>query len=106
MKVVKLLLLCVICFSVFLNCEPSPTCPANLDGDWEGEFFPRIPKIKYDGPTSKNQLAYKWYNPNEEILGKNMKDRLRFSVAFWHTFRGARLSCLCIPATCMMMPPG
>ncbi|KAF5804728.1 putative xylose isomerase [Helianthus annuus] len=101
MKAVKLLLLlCVICFSVVSKtviCEPPPTCPANLDdgecgsedsGEWEGEFFPGIPKIKYEGPTSKNPLAYKWYNPNEEILGKNMKDWLRFSVAFWHTFRG------------------
>ncbi|MFS8019894.1 putative xylose isomerase [Helianthus anomalus] len=54
MKAVKLLLLCVICFSVI--CEPPPTCPANLDGEcrtkdseeWEGEFFPGIPKIKYE----------------------------------------------------------
>ncbi|KAK1306047.1 Xylose isomerase [Acorus calamus] len=72
------------------------TCPANLeagcggaDSDgWEGEFFPGIPKIKYEGPSSKNPLAYKYYNANEEILGKKMKDWMRFSVAFWHTFRG------------------
>ncbi|MFS8023192.1 putative xylose isomerase [Helianthus anomalus] len=59
MKVVKLLLLCVICFSVVsktMICEPPLTCPANLDGEcgsedsdeWEGEFFPSIPKIKYE----------------------------------------------------------
>lgn len=72
------------------------TCPANLetkcDGDssdgWQGEFFPEIPKIKYEGPKSRNPLSYKWYNADEEILGKKMKDWLRFSVAFWHTFRG------------------
>lgn len=40
------------------------------------------------GPTSKNPLSFKWYNAEEEILGKKMKDWLRFSVAFWHTFRG------------------
>eukprot|EP00252_Welwitschia_mirabilis_P025500 TRINITY_DN798_c0_g1_i2.p1 TRINITY_DN798_c0_g1~~TRINITY_DN798_c0_g1_i2.p1 ORF type:complete len:518 (+),score=75.33 TRINITY_DN798_c0_g1_i2:233-1555(+) len=56
---------------------------------WEGEFFPGIPKIKYEGPSSKNVFAYKWYNADEEILGKKMKDWLRFSVAFWHTFRGS-----------------
>eukprot|EP01018_Ginkgo_biloba_P015161 Gb_01664 [translate_table: standard] len=55
---------------------------------WEGEFFPGIPHIKYEGPSSKNPLAYKWYNAEEEIFGKKMKDWLRFSVAFWHTFRG------------------
>ncbi|XP_047320051.1 xylose isomerase isoform X1 [Impatiens glandulifera] len=67
-----------------------PTCPADNDskcGDWEGEFFPGIPKIKYEGPLSKNHLAFKWYNAEEEILGKKMKDWMRFSVAFWHTFR-------------------
>ncbi|KAJ0985003.1 hypothetical protein J5N97_003359 [Dioscorea zingiberensis] len=72
------------------------TCPADLvegcsavsDDDWKGEFFPGIPKIKYEGPNSKNPLSFKWYNAEEEILGKKMKDWMRFSVAFWHTFRG------------------
>lgn len=67
------------------------TCPADSSitcGDWEGEFFPEIPRIKYEGPSSKNHLAFKWYNANEEILGKKMKDWMRFSVAFWRTFRG------------------
>ncbi|KAL0340007.1 UNVERIFIED_CONTAM: Xylose isomerase [Sesamum radiatum] len=40
------------------------------------------------GSSSKNPLAFKWYNAEEEILGKKMKDWMRFSVAFWHTFRG------------------
>ncbi|CAL5375133.1 unnamed protein product [Camellia sinensis] len=68
------------------------TCPADIGkgcgDDWEGEFFPGIPKIKYEGPSSKSPLAFKWYNGEEEILGKKMKDWMRFSVAFWHTFRG------------------
>ncbi|KAK3230526.1 hypothetical protein Dsin_002407 [Dipteronia sinensis] len=41
------------------------------------------------GPTSKNPLSFKWYNAQEEILGKKMKDWMRFSMAFWHTFRGS-----------------
>lgn len=56
--------------------------------DWQGEFFPGIPQIRYEGPSSKNPLAYRWYNAEEEVLGKKMKDWFRFSVAFWHTFRG------------------
>lgn len=52
------------------------------------EFFPNIPYIHYEGPSSRNPLSYKWYNAEEEIMGKKMKDWLRFSVAFWHTFRG------------------
>jgi xylose isomerase len=49
--------------------------------------FPDIPTIKYEGPASKNPLAFKHYNAEELVEGKSMKDHLRFSVAYWHTFR-------------------
>ncbi len=51
--------------------------------------FPEISKIRYEGPQSKNPLAFHHYNPDEKIEGKAMKDHFRFSVAYWHTFRGA-----------------
>lgn len=51
--------------------------------------FPQIKKIQYEGPKSRNPLSFKWYNPDEVIEGKTMKDHLRFSVVFWHTMRGA-----------------
>ena len=51
------------------------------------EFFPGIPKIKYEGPDSKNPLAFKHYNPKERVLGKTMAQHLRFSVCYWHTFK-------------------
>ncbi|XP_039129335.1 xylose isomerase-like isoform X1 [Dioscorea cayenensis subsp. rotundata] len=89
----SLFLLGVILINVDASAKGS--CSANTKSqfgsssyEWNGEFFPGIPKIKYEGPNSKNPLAYKWYNADEEILGKKMKDWLRFSVAFWHTFRG------------------
>lgn len=50
--------------------------------------FPDIPKIAYEGPKSKNPLAFKHYNPDELVEGKSMRDHLRFSVVYWHTFRG------------------
>jgi xylose isomerase len=50
--------------------------------------FPDITKISYEGPKSKNPLAFKHYNPDEVIEGKTMKDHLRFAVVYWHTFRG------------------
>jgi len=53
------------------------------------EFFPSINKIQYEGPDSRNPLAFKEYNPEELIAGKKMKDHLRFAVAYWHTFRAA-----------------
>jgi len=50
------------------------------------EFFPEVPKIRYGGPESRNPLEFKWYNPDEEVGGKPMRDHLRFSVVYWHTF--------------------
>jgi xylose isomerase len=50
-------------------------------------YFPKIKKIKYEGPDSKNPLSFKWYNENEIVEGKTMRDHLRFSVVYWHTFR-------------------
>jgi xylose isomerase len=52
------------------------------------EAFPDIPPIRYEGPDSKNPLAFKWYNPDEIVEGKTMKEHLRFSVVYWHTMRG------------------
>ncbi|MRT91608.1 xylose isomerase [Ancylomarina sp. 16SWW S1-10-2] len=52
------------------------------------EYFPGIGKIAYEGPESKNPLAYKWYDENRVVAGKTMKDHLRFAVAYWHTFCG------------------
>jgi xylose isomerase len=51
------------------------------------EFFKDISRIIYEGPNSKNPLAFKHYNPDEIVEGKPMKEHLRFSVAYWHTFR-------------------
>lgn len=52
------------------------------------EYFPSVSKIAYEGPKSKNPLAFKHYNPSEIIEGQTMKDLFRFSVCYWHTFRG------------------
>lgn len=80
-----------------MSCAQDPliadmTCRAKVGAEsseeWVGEFFPTVPHIQYEGPSSRNPLAFKWYNAEEEIMGKKMKDWLRFSVAFWHTFRG------------------
>ncbi len=50
------------------------------------EYFPDIPKIQYGGPKSRNPLEFKHYNPEETVAGKTLKDHLRFSVVYWHTF--------------------
>ncbi len=52
------------------------------------EYFPSISRIAYEGPRSQNALAFKYYDPAEVIDGRTMKDHLRFSIAYWHAFRG------------------
>ncbi|MDX2191054.1 MAG: xylose isomerase [Bacteroidota bacterium] len=52
------------------------------------EFFPFTKKIEYEGRTSKNPLAFKFYDPEKKVAGKKMKDHFRFSVAYWHAFGG------------------
>ena len=61
-----------------------------IDGSLIGkkEYFPGINKIKYEGPDSKNPLAFKFYDEKRIIAGKSMKEHFRFSVAYWHTFCG------------------
>ncbi|MGC9355402.1 MAG: xylose isomerase, partial [Mariniphaga sp.] len=52
------------------------------------EYFKGLGQVKYEGPESRNPLAFKWYDENKVVAGKTMKDHLRFAVAYWHTFCG------------------
>ncbi|MBM7342957.1 xylose isomerase [Pantoea coffeiphila] len=49
-------------------------------------YFDRLDKVRYEGTQSRNPLAFRHYNPDEIILGKSMKDHLRFAACYWHTF--------------------
>ncbi|MCQ2793981.1 MAG: xylose isomerase [Bacilli bacterium] len=49
------------------------------------QYFPNIKTIKYEGPNSKNALAFHYYDPNKVIRGKKMKDHFRFAMSWWHT---------------------
>ena len=57
-----------------------------LKGD--KEYFKDIPAIKYEGPKSDNPLAFKYYNPDQIVAGKTMREHFKFAVAYWHTFCG------------------
>jgi xylose isomerase len=50
-------------------------------------FFP-VPSVAYEGPRTKNPLAFRHYNPAEVIDGRTLKEHMRFSIAYWHAFRG------------------
>jgi xylose isomerase len=51
------------------------------------DYFPQVGKIAYEGPKGRNPLAFKHYNPDEVVEGKTLREHLRFSVCYWHTFR-------------------
>ena len=50
--------------------------------------FSKIDSIRYEGPGSRNPLAFKHYDAAEVVEGKTMAEHLRFAVVYWHTFRG------------------
>ena len=49
------------------------------------EYFPEIGQIKYEGPESKNPMAFHYYDAERVVAGKKMKDWMRFAMAWWHT---------------------
>ncbi len=49
------------------------------------EYFPQIGKIPFEGAESRNPLAFHYYDPERVVLGKKMKDWLKFAMAWWHT---------------------
>ncbi len=51
-------------------------------------FFKDIPAIKFEGVSSDNPFAYRWYDETKVVAGKTMKEHLRFAVAYWHSFVG------------------
>jgi len=52
------------------------------------EYYKGISQIKYEGPSSDNPFAYKWYDEDKIVAGKSLKEHLRFAVAYWHSFVG------------------
>ena len=70
------------------------------------EAFAGIEKIRYEGPGSKNPLAFKHYNAEEAIGGKSMAEHLRFSVAYWHAFRNAGADMFGLPTRAMPWDDG
>ena len=52
------------------------------------EYFKGILKIAFEGKTSDNPLAFKYYNPNQVVAGKTMREHFKFAIAYWHSFCG------------------
>jgi xylose isomerase len=52
------------------------------------EYFKGINKIQFEGKESDNPLAFKYYNPDQIVAGKTMREHFKFAIAYWHTFCG------------------
>lgn len=52
------------------------------------EYFKGIKKIAYEGRESDNPLAFKYYNPDQLVAGKTMREHFKFAIAYWHSFCG------------------
>ena len=52
------------------------------------EFYKGIGEIKFEGKNSDNPLAFKYYNPDQLVMGKSMRDHFKFAIAYWHSFCG------------------
>ena len=52
------------------------------------EYYKGIGEIKYEGKESDNPLAFKYYNPDQVVAGKTMREHFKFAIAYWHTFCG------------------
>jgi xylose isomerase len=52
------------------------------------EYFTGINKIPFEGSESNNPFAFKYYNPDQIIAGKTMRDHFKFAIAYWHSFCG------------------
>ena len=52
------------------------------------EFYKGVGKVNYEGKESDNPFAYKYYNPDQLVMGKTMQEHFKFAVAYWHSFCG------------------
>ena len=52
------------------------------------EYFNKISRINFEGQSSKNPFAFRWYDKNQVVAGKSMKDHFKFAVAYWHSLCG------------------
>ena len=52
------------------------------------EFYKGIGAIRYEGKDSDNPFAFKYYNPDQLVMGKTMREHFKFAIAYWHSFCG------------------
>jgi xylose isomerase len=48
-------------------------------------FFATKKPAKFEGPKSKNEFAFRYYDAKKKVMGKTMAEQLRFAMCWWHT---------------------
>ena len=49
-------------------------------------LFSSIEPVRYEGPETANEFAYRVYDKDRKVLGKRMEEWLRCAVCYWHSF--------------------
>ncbi len=47
--------------------------------------FAPLETVRFEGPDSETPLAYRWYDAERVVLGRPLRDHMRFAVAYWHS---------------------
>ena len=59
------------------------------------EFFAGIETIPFEGPSSRDPLAFRYYDANLKVMGKSLQDHLRPAAAYWHAFASPGADSVC-----------
>ncbi len=49
-------------------------------------LFSDVAPVRFEGPQTDNEYAFRVYDKDREVLGKRMEDWLRCAVCYWHSF--------------------
>lgn len=49
-------------------------------------LFSDLPTVRFEGTDAQSPLAYRYYDPDKIVLGKPLREHLRLTVCYWHSF--------------------
>jgi xylose isomerase len=49
-------------------------------------LFSGVEPVRFHGPNTKNEFAYRVYDKDRVVLGKRMEEWLKVAVCYWHSF--------------------
>jgi len=49
-------------------------------------LFSTVEPVRFEGPDTRNEFAYRVYDRDRVVLGKRMEEWLKVAVCYWHSF--------------------